>query len=393
MVLHHFQIRRSLPELGPVARAVLFHGLPGDRALPRADVAWRHELPVLLDEGLAPLALESARSVGVDLPADVTTRLVEAQAAVLARSLRLESDGARAQGALLADGIPSVVLKGPGIRLADPRPRAFDDIDLIVARCQHAGAVTALSRHGWKRRAEVAGRRWLESRVGHASTLTGAGRSTIDLHWVVNPLLWGRRIPFDEIHRRATHLDGGPLLVAGCTDNLLVTALQAHTTIERDGFPLKPWRDVAVLLRVADGRDLHDLGWAVWHVAVQLPTGVVAPELLAQLDRQRLSCPVALRLSLMTSSRLRKPFASRSIIKALRLPLPRAGLFLLGHAVPSRRSLRLRYGSERHLMRWWCEAFVRAVAPTRAERIVRNRLIVSDAAMRRSRRLHEDAGE
>jgi hypothetical protein len=122
------------------------------RRLATAESDWTRLIANADEHGLAPLLREHLRTAGADVPAGARRTL----AATAAR----EADTARVRtavlgeivGALDAEGIPSVALKGPAIAIGfyeEPSSRPMRDLDILVAADEARLATAVLARLGF----------------------------------------------------------------------------------------------------------------------------------------------------------------------------------------------------------------------------------------------------
>lgn len=163
-----------------------------------------------------------------DWPAPLRSKLREQSIANAMYELRHGELVARLIGALEADAIPHVLIKGTALAYAvypNPvlRPRA--DTDLLVRERDKARAGDCLRRIGFTCRDINLGKRFIGQLVFHSEA---GARHDIDLHWrLSNSQFLARALSFDELFARAV---SAPRLhdkakVLGPADALLIASM------------------------------------------------------------------------------------------------------------------------------------------------------------------------
>jgi Uncharacterised nucleotidyltransferase len=356
------------PSIGPATRATLFYGIDGAPPCPTSPRVWSDDLPDILDQRLAGLALAAALGSGVSLDAETESRLSQAQLRSVARALTVESTALTVIEAFEHRRIPLVVTKGPGI--ADTYPnrslRPFGDVDVLVPTGSFDDAMQLLRALGFGEYFETGEpRSYFNRRCREGVNLVRDDGASIDLHHHVPPWVWGERLTFADViaDSRETELAGGRVRVPHPIHNLLIAALHVISDRrEEPGRKLLTWRDLVSLADVCDpdavAREANrvDLAWLLAFVLHQLPSDVGSMML-----RERLGRPSARMSDRFRLRRLLPPAlgSKHQIAQAFRLHLPDAAAFLAGYAVPSRRFLRRRFGDPWAYTRWWAEAFGR----------------------------------
>jgi hypothetical protein len=322
----------------PLVWAVLFPEA-ADTARRATSAEWVDAAPALARGGLAARALSSAERLGLDIP-DAVRRALSAQARVDAvRTMAVEQSVPRLAGRLAGAGVPFVVLKGPGIAAhygPGDGAREFSDLDVLVRPADRRAAIDVLGGGGLSGRTSAAGGR-LEGATREGVNLVVDG-DHVDVHHVVPPWIWGRRLGFDDVWAAATPTAFGPAVVpvAAPVHNLLVAALHLLSDKSKPGATFRIWRDIAVLARSVDPAEASavardaDLDWWLRFVLHELPAATRPPALLDRLPPARPRPTERARLALLWP---RSAAGHHEIRRVLRLPVPNAVLALAAEAV------------------------------------------------------------
>ena len=353
------------PEIGPATAAALFQGVPGAPAVPTDPQVWEEELPAIVFDRLAGLALTAASNGNVSLPAASFDRLRQESAHRSASVLMVEERAIAVTDALRTNGIPLVITKGPGIARAYPDRslRPFSDIDILVPQPRFNEAAAIMLSLGFHE-AGPQPRPYFNHSCREAVNLKREDGASIDLHHHIPPWVWGGRIDFANIVEASEshQVVGGELPVASTEHNLLIAALHVISDKGRPGRTLMVWRDLIALsaacdveVAVREARRSR-LDWLVSYVLQELPDFAAPRELIDGLGQIAPSRRDARRMQLL----LPPGIGSRhQISQAFRLPLPQALAFLAGYVFPSRTFLRSRFGRDWSYVSWWDEAFIR----------------------------------
>jgi hypothetical protein len=307
------------------------------------DTQWRRDVEELSNQRLAGTACRLVRERNLPLPSAAITALRNATFdwSVVTTSARQHAGAA--QELLSRAGIPSVLTKGIGIALHYPTllERPFSDVDFLVERAHFRGAMSVLRSEGYvEAQRNRSPRPELDRYTREAVNLESPSGGKVDVHQRLPPWLWSDGLTVRDMLRRATHVpvDGQRLIVASPEDNLLVSALHVVSDRDRPGSTLLAWRDVQVLLDVARPDTLAALArasgmvsWLRWIVSMLPPT--------ASGDRLT-SAMAAMTADLRHPRRLRALVAPRRlrghpITRVLRLPSPRAAVYLAASLAPS----------------------------------------------------------
>ena len=177
------------PDAGPVAEAVLFHGVPGAPPVPADGSRWAGEADLLISQGLAGLALDAAAASGVTVPDHVGDGLRRAHLMQVGATLAVEARGSGLIAELSHAGIPAVITKGPGVARTYPAvtQRSFADLDVMVRPDDFHHAVELLNRKGLRAGPRQRGRRYFDRYCYEALNLDGPGRASIDVHHHIPP--------------------------------------------------------------------------------------------------------------------------------------------------------------------------------------------------------------
>ena len=351
--------QRLLPRLGPVTIAVLFHGLQGAPSAPSEPHAWHRELPVLIAEGLAGLALGVLDGSQAKADQTLRERLTAVHRAEIAMSRVAQAWAPDALCRLQEHGIDAVVVKGPAVAMLYPRPglRPFEDVDVLVPPERFLTAMDALERDGFYRPVPPRGYFPLLCREG--VNMGRADGASIDLHHRVPPWAFTGRMTFDRVHRARVPLDLGRGVVqaASTTHNLLIAALQIIGYRAGPSNKLKAWRDVHELAghceaedTAREARDLN-LDWFLALVLREMPSYARPIALLEALGPASPGRAQMARLRRMVPPAI----GSRhySVGRLYRLPPANGLAYLAAKAFPSQEFLRNLYGSRWAYARWW----------------------------------------
>ena len=224
---------------------------------------WDALAQLAIRHGVAGFVLNAAQRAGVAFPKGASAPLHDGQFAAIARAMLLDDALERISTGLHAAGVPVIVLKGPALArtiYAEPRLRAYDDLDLTVRDDHEAAAAAVLESYDLREIPFNADR----ARPAHADHMHGEavfhrvfvsadGRVKVELH--LDPLQLGLR-PTAEAARwhRAIPVPGLPGASMLCfEDQLVQLSVHAH----KHGFSRLIWlKDLDLLLRAAaDRRD------------------------------------------------------------------------------------------------------------------------------------------
>lgn len=186
---------------------------------------------------------------------------------VIARMLAADAAAVEATSAWRADGIPSILLKGPALTrwlYAPGEPVSYTDADLLVPLHRLEDAERVLERLGFV----VQGTHvWPGGRPSHARSWLRADGAAIDLHRTVPGMPWAPPAAVWRVLSRRTEpmaLAGAQVAILDEPSRALLVALHAN---HHENDPPKPMADL--------GRATERVGQPVW---------LRARELAAQLD-------------------------------------------------------------------------------------------------------------
>jgi hypothetical protein len=361
------------PQIGPATFYSLFEGF-GPPLPPPSETAWAAEAETIVRHHLSAFALQ-ASNAGAGLPSRISARFRERSFAEAGETTRVLLQSASAIESVLAQEIPLVILKGPGIARFQGGEvmRPYNDIDLLVPPRFFRRTMRLLQAQGYREDPRSIPTRAILDSVGReAVNLRSASGGSIDLHHHVAPWLWGDGLRFERIHRASESrpVAGVTLPMASAEHNLLIAALHVVSDRGRPGRTLRAWRDVVVLAHASametvarEASDTDLAGWLLW-ILWNLPEAVRPGELYDVLLQVGGLIPNARRLQ-----RLLPPHAaSRHLMgQLLRLPLPNALAFAASTALPSRSFLAAKYpGVPPSYVTWWKES-VRGLQDVRLE--------------------------
>lgn len=352
---------KLFPEIGPVSEAVLFHGVPGAPLPPTDPASWERELPVLLAEGLAGMAL-AAIDGGADRLRGVADALRDAHRAEIAMSRVAEAWAPLVLEHLRRDGVPTVVVKGPVVAQFYPesRLRPFEDIDVLVPPERFRPAIASLARQGFT--VPVSPRDFFFTRCREGVNLGRADGASIDLHHRITPWTFTQRLTFDRVQAGSTPLSLGRGVVQAASPlhNLLIAALQIVGHRAGLAQKLKAWRDVHELAghcapdeAAREARDVG-LGWFLALVLREIPAHARPNELARALGDVRPTRTQAARLRHLVPPSIGA--RNYSVGRLFRLPMANGISYIFAKTVPSGRFLRQIYGSRWAYPAWWRNA-------------------------------------
>lgn len=209
-----------------------------------------HRLSPMLFCHLAP---------GRGAPAPVRSALERAYLASSARSLFISDARRRVVGALVAAGIPALLLKGAALVetvYPDPAQREMLDLDVLIPKAQIAEASRALAPLGYRPSPtddDRSGRpsTQLEPDAHHAPALVGREQLVaVELHHHLTIPGEGTRFEIDQIWDRARRSPRGPHLIPSPEDLLLHVSL--HFTRNRLGGSYRRRQTGGALAQICD---------------------------------------------------------------------------------------------------------------------------------------------
>lgn len=233
----------------PVARGLL--GMlrvpePAEPAKPPEVPDWDGLVRLAGQVGMQGMLAARAERLGAPRKGAAATQLSLAGRRIARQHGLHAIEAARAQAALDAAGVASVVLKGvvlAGLVYETPAERSYRDVDLLVARRDFDRGLRALEGIGLREESPEAVRSAYRDHHFHA-VLGGKGRPFVELHWGVTR-------PDDPYS-----LDVDALLADACTFGELraphpdTHVLVALVSLMRDGFSqLKPVVDIDRIVR------------------------------------------------------------------------------------------------------------------------------------------------
>lgn len=215
---------------------------------------WRWRAAVEFDDvdhGSTRLLPLVYRNLGPDsFDAEVAGRLKGLYRRAWSHNQLLFKRAAEAIGALAANGIETIALKGASLAVlsyGDVGVRPMDDVDLLVPLARAGDAIESLRAAGWapERDDPLA---W--TKVHHSLGFAGPDGGHVDLHWFA---LW-QPARDEELWRASTSIElaGVPTRAPCAADQLLLACV--HGT---PWSPLPPFRwiaDATTVVRTADGR-------------------------------------------------------------------------------------------------------------------------------------------
>jgi hypothetical protein len=259
------------------ATAVARYGLDG--AEPPAavgDESWSLALATLAEEKILGIAAAAATEGWLPLTDEQYENLLNRHRNAMVWCLALERRLLQIADAFEAEGIESIVLKGPAIAhtvYPDPTWRTFSDLDVLVRTRQWRAACRVLQgEFGWPRRLPEP-RPGFDERFGKSAVFATESGQQIDLHrtlaqgpfgiWVSPDDLFSRRGEFSLADRTLSRLNDTGLFIHACIHAMLgdpqptrqqlrdVQATIAHGMLDEELLQewIQGWRLAAVVHR------------------------------------------------------------------------------------------------------------------------------------------------
>jgi hypothetical protein len=212
------------------------------------EIAGRHRV--------AALVLNAVTQSDLPIPANARQALLLMCTQARGQAMQLDRVLGPIARALAAEGIPVIVLKGPGLSrtaYAAASLRPYDDLDLLVRDCHEAAAAAVMTRFGFAEIPDEREEAWSAS-AGHSEATAHfhrrfcgiGGQLMIELH--TDPLQLGL-LPVCEQDRwqRAIALPGAPDVLTLCpTDQVVQLSVHAH----KHGYSRLIWlKDIDRVLR------------------------------------------------------------------------------------------------------------------------------------------------
>jgi hypothetical protein len=340
--------------LGRGARACLVAGIADTHPSRVTAEDLRDDLPLIIQEGLAPVALRLASTLpGIDQAArsqlHIATFEVHLRAMAAARAAK------RILTTLHDHRLTAVVIKGPAIARFHPEgwDRGYTDIDLLVGGADFDAVIDHCRDLDFTEPASTPPWPWMDGLVKEGVNLHSPDGGNIDVHHHVPPWVFGVKVTAATMASRATMGDvgGAPVLFASAEDSVLVAALHVLNDLWKGKIGLVSWRDIIVLLRRL-GPDQAEqvfaaaglrwlLGLLTQSLAACVPEAGIGPA-----GSRRV--PLAMRGRVTALGWNNDSSLSRSRVSFVaRLPLLRAVAFVGGCVVPQPRYVRRYYRTYR----------------------------------------------
>lgn len=237
-----------LPER--LARRVAAFGLPGpgdgDEPIVVAEIDWPAVRSNLEFHRLTGIAVAALSAGVLELPAGATDELHESHRGAMAWTLTVERAALRVTSSLRAEGIESLVLKGPAFAhtfYPDPSWRPFGDLDLLVWSDDLAGAGTVLEGLGFARTLPEP-RAGFDRRFGTGAIYRSDGGTEIDLHRTLVTGPFGLWIRPEELFDATAELSLGGRGLRRLDDTTAFLHACVHAALGALPPLLMPLRDV-----------------------------------------------------------------------------------------------------------------------------------------------------
>jgi hypothetical protein len=324
---------------------------------------WQVEAPQIVGARLAPVALRAlARTLPAADPGKPSLADIYRPAARLqtAYSMAVEAGSRGALSLLVESDVPFVVIKGPAVARFhdDPTLRMFSDIDVVVPAPHFLRAYNILSSHGYGRSPDSQPPwPWFDRYCYEGINLTGDKTQRIDLHHRIAPWVFGAGVSVDSLIARADdHLVGGiPVKVASEEDCVLLASIHVVNDHWKGDPSLASWRDIILLAdrlgpkRMVDLYERHQLGWLVPFIETSLSQLLHRGAGFGMRIPNQTSHDRWMKRRISAFGRVEANWVGRHPAGwALRLPAPRAIVYLCGSAFPSPTYVRTRYGGYRN---------------------------------------------
>jgi len=342
-----------------VTIATLFHGVQGAPLAPADPASWQRELPTLIEEGLAGLAIGALDRSQATIEPALREQLIDVHRAEIVMSRVAQAWAPEAVSRLHADAVDAVVVKGPAVAMFYPRPglRPFEDVDVLVPRERFRIAMHALALDGFVRPVPPRGYFPLLCREG--VNMWRPDGASIDLHHRIPPWAFTGAMTFDRIRRTSFPLDlgRGIVQVASSSHNLLIAALQIIGYRAGSSIKLKAWRDIYELAgrcevsEAAREARVLKLDWFLALVLRQLPSYARPGALLEALGAARPTRGQMARLRGLVPPAIGS--RNYSVGRLYRLPPANGLAYLAAKAFPSQEFLRNVCGSRWAYVKWW----------------------------------------
>ena len=335
------------------------------------DLPWTtDDVNAIVGHRLAGVALRLHRTGQINLPDWAVQHFRAAEFQSTQYSLAIVRTAEQAIASLECQGIPYVVTKGLGIAnvAGGIVERPFSDVDVLVSRDDFPRAHKILGKIGYQE-AAVGQQPWRSFNVAcrEAINLRLEPYGSIDLHHRIPPWLWGQQIRTADVVGAGIKSQALSVSLAVLPPefNLLIVALHVVSDRGRPGTTLMVWRDFLTLAQAVDPANAIEvatryrlLGWLQW-IVEQYPQ-----ELRPQNLVNALSSEVTPKQRIQHHRRLQHllppSIHSRHIIgQTMRLPAPRALLYVAGMAIPPPSFLRARLAGRRcRYIHWWKSGLV-----------------------------------
>lgn len=230
------------------AWSIAAHGLAVGRSPGAVDPAtWDHLVPLVREERLTGLLVAAVDDGTLVVTPAQRAQARDEHASAMGHALRLEDRLLAGIEVLTGAGIEHRSLKGPSfahLDYPDPSWRPFRDVDMLVRSNDLDGAVAALTRTGWARRAPRLSPTF-DRRFAKSVTMVDPSGLELDLHRTLADGPLGMRLDLDAIWRdpAGVQLGGVEVQALGAAGRCTHACLNAVMTGPRGC--MLAWRDVA----------------------------------------------------------------------------------------------------------------------------------------------------
>jgi hypothetical protein len=317
-----------------------------------AEASFREEAPLLIAEGMAPIALKLILKLRCTEIPSLQMLFGEVAQFQEVRTLTADATCKVMLEALGNRKIPVVVIKGPAVARfhGEEWRRLYGDIDLLIPERYFVSATRVANQCGYYQPA-IALPAWpsFDRVCREGVNLHGPGN--VDIHHHVPPWRFGMQLSAEAIVADSEPwiLNGQDVHVASLEHSAVIAALHILNDLWKRSRGLVSWRDLIVLLRTADPvrlRYVFDEVGLVWLLDLVIQTlHECVPGAIPYLKDADSDAEVG-------SWRLRAlGWSGDSLLTrqrgawSLRLPFMNSIWYIVGSIVPAPKFIQARYGS------------------------------------------------
>jgi hypothetical protein len=355
--------RGPLANLGPALRACLAAGFDDGAGAEAPVESFAIEMDSIEREGMSAIGAKLLSSRDPELEA---TRLrFQTSAKVLAfRSLEADVAAGKVFARLADIGIPITIIKGPAIAPLHPAewPRYYSDIDFMVPRSLFRIAIETCEASGFRYpETTLPPWKWFDVDCREGVNLHGdGGDGNVDIHHHVPPWQFGSSLSAEALIEASewTTVAGARVRAVTPDHSLVIAGLHVLNDLWKNKRGIGSWRDIILLIQrsgidhAATVFERYDLSWLFNLITASLSEAVPEVGILRTDSGETPRLSYRMRLALLGWNGP-TAFSSYPGAWAARLPVVKAGMFLLGSAIPEPGYIRIRHGSYRS---YWQQA-------------------------------------